>query len=316
MVDFHAYYRDAIVRQRRQIAVVAGMLLVVFIAATAAKEAYVAMFAGSLFILGAALFVYRRKTEKYYVRLRVLAADFPPEWHLMLIDHSTYYNRLSDDNKRLFGVRVLFFLEEVRIEGVETEIDDEIRLMVAAGAIIPTFAFPTFDYPNLRNVLVYPEAFNERFETESTDKDDAHNSGMVGTGYMNYSLLLSRRDLLAGFSGTRTSRNVAIHEFVHLLDKADGATDGVPAILMNNGAIDAWLGLMDEEMESIERGRSDIDEYALTDHAEFFAVACEYFFNSPEKCSYQHPELYEYLCAIFQQDPGAHGTVNLYSSLQ
>jgi MtfA peptidase len=307
VVDLHAYYRDAVVRQRRQIVVVAGILLVVFIAATAAKEAYLALLAGSFSILMAALLVYRRKTERFHVRLRLLAAEFPPQWHLVLVDHSTYYNRLSDDDKRLFGVRVLFFLEEIRIEGVETEVDDEIKLMVAAGAIIPTFAFPTFDYPNLRNVLIYPEAFNERFETDSTDRDDAHNSGMVGTGYMNYSLLLSRRDLLAGFSGTRTSRNVAIHEFAHLLDKADGSTDGVPAILMNQGSIEAWLGLMDEEMESIERGRSDIDEYALTDHAEFFAVACEYFFNSPEKCTYHHPELYEYLCAIFQQDPAGYG---------
>lgn len=304
MIDLQQFYRDAVIRQRNQIVIVAGLLIAAFGAAAAAKESYLVMAGGSIAMVITALVVYRRRTEKFHTHLRLLTSEFPPQWHLILIDHSTYYNRLSDDDKQLFGMRVLLFLDSVSIEGVETDVDDEIRLMVAAGAVIPTFAFPTFEYPNLHNVLIYPEAFNERFETGGGGSDDEHNSGMVGTGYMNYSMILSRRDLFAGFSGTRTSRNVAIHEFAHLLDKADGVTDGVPAILMDHASIDAWIGLMDDEMENIERGRSDIDEYALTDHAEFFAVACEYFFNSPDKCLYYHEALYEHLCSIFHQDPG------------
>lgn len=309
MVDFHAYYRGALVRQRRHFLAVAGVLLVVFMSATAAKHALDVMAIGGLVILAAAAALYRRKTEKYRTRLRLSDAEIPVEWHITLIDHSTFYNRLSDDDKQLFARRVMFLLADVRIEGVETEIDDEVKLIVAAAAVIPTFAFPYFEYPNLRNVLVYADAFNERFETDSTDRDDEHSSGMVGTGFMNYSVLLSRRDLLTGFSGTRTTRNVGVHEFVHLLDKADGSTDGVPAILMDPSSITPWLELMDREMEDLERGRSDIDPYALTDRAEFFAVVSEFFFNNPEKFRLYHPELYNVLCSIFQQDPGTGETI-------
>jgi len=151
---------------------------------------------------------------------------------------------------------------------------------------------------------VYPDMFNERFETDSKERDDEQSAGMVGTGFMNYTLLLSRRDLAAGFSGANSSRNVAIHEFAHLLDKADGSTDGVPAILIDQASIPAWLELVDEEMRNIERLRSDIDDYALTDHAEFFAVVSEYFFNSPGRFQQDHPELFGFLCAIYKRDPG------------
>lgn len=307
MVDLQEHYQGVLAGQRKRYFVVTGVLLAAFISIAAVKHAYEAMALGCLLIIAGAIAFYSRKTEKYQARLRLLESDIPPEWHLLLVDHSTYYNRLNEDDQRLFRMRVLFFLSDVRIEGVETEIDDGIKLMVASAAIIPTFAFPYFEYPNLRNVLIYLEAFNEDFETDDDGEDDDHSAGMVGTGFMNYSVLLSRRDLAAGFSGARSSRNVAIHEFVHLLDKADGSTDGVPAIFLDPASIPSWLELIDGEMRQIERGRSDIDPYALTDRAEFFAVVCEYFFNSPDRFSLNHPELHEHLCAIFRQNPGSGG---------
>jgi MtfA peptidase len=303
VVDLEAYYREAANRQRRQVTVVAGVLAAVFIAAAAAKESYLAMVLGSLAIVGAALIISHRKTQKHRTHLRLVESAIPAGWESFLTDYCTYFTDLSTDDKELFIRRAMLFFADVRIVGVDTEIDDEIKLRVAAAAVIPTFAFPFFEYPNLREVLIYPEAFNERFETGTGGKDDNHSSGMVGTGFLNYTLLLSRRDLVAGFSGMRTSRNVGIHEFAHLLDKADGTTDGVPTILMSHTEFEPWVNLMDREMLNIERGRSDIDPYALTDHAEFFAVVSEYFFNNPKNFLLYHPELYEELCAMYQQRP-------------
>lgn len=303
MIDYRAYYQGVISRQRMRSGFVTGILIVVFIAATLAKDALVLMAAGSVAIAAAGIFFYMNTIRKYQTRLRLLEGEFPIDWDLYLKYHSVYYDSLNGEEQHVFAMRVLFFFEEVRIDGIDTDADERIKLLVAASAIIPTFAFPYFEYPNLRNVLVYPEAFNERFETDSIDRDDAHNSGMVGTGFMNYTVLLSKRELLAGFSGTRNRRNVGIHEFVHLLDKADGSIDGVPAILMDHASVPAWLELVDREMDDLERGRSDIDSYGLTDRGEFFAVACEYFFNNPEKFRENHPELHAMLCTIFAQTP-------------
>ena len=126
--------------------------------------------------------------------------------------------------------------------------------------------------------------------------------GMVGNGHMNGQMLLSRAALVKGFSSAAGKENTAIHEFVHLLDGADGATDGIPEHLVPPEYAQPWLSLMHREMHKIKEGHSDINPYALTNEAEFFAVAAEYFFEKPGKLQEKHPELYEQLKLIFKQD--------------
>jgi len=55
-------------------------------------------------------------------------------------------------------------------------------------------------------------------------------------------------------------------------------------------------------MNKIKQNDSDINPYALTNEAEFLAVASEYFFDSPEKFERKHPALYAYMEQIFKQD--------------
>ena len=55
-------------------------------------------------------------------------------------------------------------------------------------------------------------------------------------------------------------------------------------------------------MAEIEAGQSDINRYALTNEAEFFAVASEYFFERPAIMRRKHPELYRTLERVFNQD--------------
>ncbi|MBY0542507.1 MAG: zinc-dependent peptidase, partial [Sphingobacteriaceae bacterium] len=105
-----------------------------------------------------------------------------------------------------------------------------------------------------------------------------------------------------GFSKSAGKENTGIHEFVHLLDKSDGATDGVPENLMKHEYILPWLQLMHEKIQSIEDNQSDINPYAITNKAEFFAVVAEYFFEKPELLKDKHPILYTQLSRIFSQD--------------
>jgi Mlc titration factor MtfA (ptsG expression regulator) len=249
-------------------------------------------------------YLYRHYTRNYNKRLAVLKVKFPESWQALLEENSLFYNNLLEADKAVFNTRVQFFFAEKKIEGVSTEIDDELKLLVAASAIIPTFAFPFFEYPNLKQVLIYPNSFDRSFQTseEATDHENQIISGMVGNGFMNGTLLLSKTDLVNGFQG-KNPNNVGIHEFVHLLDMADGAVDGLPEIFLNNTYTLPWLKVIQEEVNKIKRRKSDINPYSLTSNAEFLAVVSEYFFDNPEKFQDKHPELYEYLCAIFQQRP-------------
>lgn len=218
----------------------------------------------------------------------------------ILDDYVGFYHNLDSTDKLKFENKVAEFFSAVRIEGVGLEMTTLDELLIASSAVIPIFGFNDWQYKNLSSVLLYPDTFNKDFQFEG---DERNIMGMVGSGYMNGQMILSRSALRHGFSKSAGKENTAIHEFVHLLDKSDGATDGVPENLLAHEYTLPWIKMMHEEMEKIEDNKSDINPYAITNQAEFFAVVSEYFFEKPELLKDKHPELYEQLCRIFAQQP-------------
>ena len=65
--------------------------------------------------------------------------------------------------------------------------------MIAASAIIPMFAFPEYNYPNLRDILIYPNSFDEKFQTQRTEGDEENIIGMVGNRFMKCLKMISGR---------------------------------------------------------------------------------------------------------------------------
>lgn len=231
---------------------------------------------------------------------KAIAHPLTGEQKNLLLDHVDFYKKLDQTEKLRFEKLIAIFLAEVRIEGVGVDITDLDRLLVASSAVIPIFGFPEWHYQNLTNIILYPDTFNNDFQFEGESRNIM---GMVGSGYMNGQMLLSHAALIKAFSASAGSENTALHEFVHLLDKADGATDGIPETFLPHEYAKPWLQLMHREMNRISKGSSDINPYALTNEAEFLAVASEYFFEKPEKFKHAHPELYAQLSQIFAQHP-------------
>ena len=223
----------------------------------------------------------------------------PADYKTLLATHVSYYQKLDEAGKTRFEKLVYEFLQDTRIEGVGTDVTDLDRALIASSAVIPIFGFPDWKYKDLTNVILYPDTFDKEFQFEGENRDIL---GMVGSGYMNGQMILSRGALTAGFSKSAGAGNAAIHEFVHLLDKADGETDGVPEYLMAHEYAVPWLKMMHHEMHRIREGHSDINPYALTSEAEFLAVAAEYFFEKPDQLKHKHPEIYEQLSKVFAQD--------------
>jgi Mlc titration factor MtfA (ptsG expression regulator) len=245
-----------------------------------------ALFGVLLFI---AAFVYRPKR---------LAAVLPSgeKVRRILNQEVNFYERLSAERKKDFEERVMKFLPVVRITGVNTTVEDLDRVLIAASAIIPIFGFPHWEYPNLKEVLLYPGGFDHTFRQEGENRDIL---GMVGSGTYRNVMVLSQPALRASFANKSGKSNVGIHEFVHLVDSLDGSYDGLPETLLDRKYTLPWLQLMREEMKKIESNESDINPYALTNEAEFYAVVSEYFFSRPDLLKEKHPELYGYLEKIF-----------------
>ncbi|SEN32515.1 hypothetical protein SAMN05216436_114112 [bacterium A37T11] len=239
-----------------------------------------------LFVLGYLLVKFQNPAVK-----AVPPADLPQ----LLQTHVRFYQHLPEVDKKRFVSRAADFLSYVRIEGVGLKPEPLDNALVAASAIIPIWAFEGWRYPNITNVILYPDTFNKDFQFEG---DGRNTLGMVGTGYMNGQMILSQKGLRDGFARD-DGNNTGIHEFVHLLDKTDGDTDGRPEYLLDEHHIAPWIRLMHREMQRIAAGKSDINPYGLTNEAEFFAVISEYFFEKPEKLKEKHPELYGLLEEMF-----------------
>ncbi len=242
-----------------------------------------------------------RKPKKVATIAPVVIEDveLDPAYRPLLDAHVDYYHNLDTKARKRFEAQVNRFLQNTNIEGVGTEITDLDRVLIASSAIIPIFGLGDWQY-NLTNVILYPDTFDHDYQFEG---DNRSIMGMVGNRHLTGQMLLSRSALMKGFSSASGKENVAIHEFVHLLDGADGATDGVPEHLVPPEYAQPWLSLMHREMHRIQEGHSDINPYALTNEAEFFAVAAEYFFEKPDKFREKHPDLYEHLSLIFKQEP-------------
>ena len=97
-------------------------------------------------------------------------------------------------------------------------------------------------------------------------------------------------------------KNIAIHEFVHLIDKLDRNIDGIPEVLLEKQYTIPWIDLIEQKMIEINTNKSDIRAYGGTSKTEFFAVASEYFFERPKLLSKKHSELYKLLEEMFNQN--------------
>ncbi len=250
---------------------------------------------GALTGMGAYALITRRVRR----RRQALARPFPHAWRDVLMRRVAFYRRLPADGRERFERMVRVFLAETPIAGAGVEVDDEVRVLVAAGAVIPVFALPGWEYDRLREVVIQPRHFDSTFGYDDLAERPA--LGMVGDrgGAFHGVMVLSKEDLLEGFDPQAEARthNVAIHEFAHLVDKADGWVDGVPPGLAGD-ARRAWIEVVQRELD--RRGRSDISAYGLSSPEEFFPVVSEYFFGDPARLRRNHPELYDMLRSIYR----------------
>lgn len=255
-----------------------------------------------LFVAVVGFVFYRWATRSERHRRQVLATEFPVEWRNILQNRVGFYHTLkTDEEKQRFEKMVQLFLSEKRITGIDVEIDDLTKVLVASSAIIPIFGFRDWEYRNLGEVLVFPGSIQKYKDEKSEVVSEV--LGRVNPFQNDHYVTLSKPALEQGFRDMADRKNVGIHEFAHMLDQADGEIDGTPAAYLPAELVQPWQELMYRKIQKIRQGNSDIDDYGATSEAEFFAVVTEYFFEKPGQLAEKHPKLYELLTQIFQQNP-------------
>ena len=238
----------------------------------------------------------RRSTARWRGRRAALAAPFPEAWRTVIRQWCDHYNRLPDDLRARFEDDVRIFAAEKPITGVGVEVIDDLRLLVAASAVTLSLGWPTYDWDQLNEVLLYPDDFDRDYDFGTDElSGQAHPWGTV---------ILSVPSLCQSFRDPDDAYHVGFHEFAHLLDLEQTRFDGIP-LGIDDAAARRWVEIREREIPKMLRGESVLDEYGAHDPVEFLAVAVEAFFEAALALRRNHGELYEMLAAFFRQDPAA-----------
>lgn len=228
-----------------------------------------------------------------------LPIEMPAEHTDFLQESVSFYRDLTAEDKTRFQYRCLSFIYATEFVGHNVEVSEKDKLLVASGSVILAWGFERWHYVKVDTVILVDRAFNE---DSLFDEEDSHITGLVGTHHLRGKMILSQAALHQGFSNDNDKRNVAIHEFAHLIDMADGEIDGLPRQISEQASALPWLALVQNKIADINTRKSDIRDYGATNNAEFFSVACEYFFEQPKLLKRKHPELYKALEGFYKQN--------------
>lgn len=238
-------------------------------------------------------------------RQRLLAQPNPDEWDDWLAEDMPMYRRLPrQDRDRLIDIaRVI--IDQKQWYGRGMRLTTRIKLSVAAQAALLLLGFDEHDYfANVSEIIVDAHSW------DVTDHDGylETQTPVAGTAWEGRGPIeLAWDQARGGAMNIDDGQNVVFHEFAHKLDQLDGWSDGTPP-LATRDQFEQWNRLMAEHYQALlEQAlagrRIPMDDYGLTNPAEFFAVSTEVFFEKPQTLEHRLPELYALLADYYRQDP-------------
>lgn len=245
-------------------------------------------------------------------RKKKMQEPFPEAWRDILLKNMPYYRHLPGDRQQRLHGLILIFVDEKTFEGCGgLEIDDEIKITIAAQACILLLGLDDLSsfYPDLRSILVYPRRYF------APVKDYTEGGTIVegtedrwGEAWSHGNIVLAWDQVKKGASDYRDGQNLVFHEFAHHLDYEYGATQMPDDDESQDPAFLVWARVLSKEYEQflrdLKRQQSTVfDEYGSENLAEFFAVVTESFFEQPSKLQQAHPRLYQQLTLFYKQDP-------------
>lgn len=235
-----------------------------------------------------------------------------PLWRQILAHYPFLARRAAADVEALRRLTSLFLDAKEFSSAGGLTMTDEIAVAVAAQACLPVLRLGLEPYRGFVGIVVHPdEVVAPRQSTDEHGIVHQWDEVLAGEAMDGGPVMLSWQDVRAAGEGADWGYNVVIHEFAHVLDMGNGASDGVP-LLPTRAELDAWIRVLDDEYAhfrtAVDRGRETvIDPYGASGPDEFFAVASESFFVTPLPLQQQHPALYAQLAAYYRQNPAADG---------
>lgn len=225
--------------------------------------------------------VYRRPVYRhFYFRLHRISTEEED----FLYRHFSFYTKLSKREKRYFQHRLAEFMKEKDFEGRGGfEITQEVKLMVAATAVMLTFGLRNYYLGILQKIIIYPHTFY------------SYTCGGVNKGEFNplmKVLVLSWEHFRRGFLHEKGKANLGIHEFTHVLqmNSQKFSSIGTTVFLDENQGLE---DLLKDKKTRLRLAKTHLfRKYAYTNRFEFLAVLVEIFIESPKEFKEEFPKFY------------------------
>ena len=213
-----------------------------------------------------------------------------------ILEKIEIYNHLPQNLKNILNEKIKRFIYEKKFIPKYLKLTEEIKILIAFYACLPTIAFKNFCYHSLKYIFIYPHTIiKDHINQNGIIKKEVLISGEAVGDSVIIAWNEAKRDIFK-----YRKRNVILHEFAHELDYEDGVIDGIPVFAHID--YDNFVKIFKKTYNKAIKDRI-LDEYAYTNYAEFFAVTTEYFFLKPKTLKVHYPELFDEYKKIYKFNP-------------
>ncbi len=200
------------------------------------------------------------------------------------------------------------FTQEKRWEGCDgLEITDIMMQTIAAAAGLMVLAYPDWYFDRTTTILIHPRPYVARTPSTVDAAGIVGEHARAGETIYRGPVVLNWQDVHRASLRPMEGHHLVIHEFAHQLDMINGKwADGFPPLPQHVNETN-WRTALSAEFQHagkiVEQGHAVlIDDYGLTSLSEFFAVASELYFQTPENLAEYHPGVFELLLDFYQVD--------------
>jgi Mlc titration factor MtfA (ptsG expression regulator) len=214
---------------------------------------------------------------------------------------------LTTDEKDKLRQLSILFIHRKRFEGAhELNVTPVMVLIITLQACLPILKLGLEGYEGWTTVIVYPSGFAPKRVVRDEYGVEHHvQSNLAGEAWQRGPVVLAWDE--TEHAGIIDGHNLVIHEFAHKLDMQNGDANGFPP-LHPGMDLKAWteafsVGFEDLQYKCSTGKKIDIDCYAASSPAEFFAVLSEVFFERPDVLQRHYVKVFEQLRLYYRQDP-------------
>lgn len=232
------------------------------------------------------------------------------QWEAAVADWPVLAHYQAEERDALRELSLRFLVRKSISPGSGFQLTMDICLKIATMACVPILKLGLDWYDHFYSIIVYEGDFVPNRPYRSAD-GVVHNQspGLSGEAWQQGPLILSWQSVCESGSHARDGKasNVVIHEFAHKLDMLRDGANGAPPMHPDMQAGE-WHDIFTAAWERLQRDWHHhrplpLDDYALTNAAEFFAVCSETFFEDAAHMKEHMPEVYRLLCQFYRQQP-------------